>query len=38
MFSTNKKHQQQEENVLCSVLVLFNLALLSVFLFFCLNH
>ena len=36
MFSNCKKQQQQEENILCSLLVVFNLALLSVFIFFCL--
>ena len=35
MFSNTKKQQKQEENVLCSVLLVFNLALLAVFIFFC---
>ncbi len=38
MFTDSKKQQQQEESLLCSLLVVFNLALLSVFIFFCLSH
>lgn len=38
MFSTDKKQEQREEALLFSVLVVCNLALLSVLLFFCLQH
>lgn len=38
MFSSSKKHQQQEENLLCGVLVVFNLALLGVLVFFCFSR
>ncbi len=38
MLSHSKKQQQQEENVLCSVLLVFNLALLGVFIFFCFSR
>jgi hypothetical protein len=33
----SKQQQQQEESFLCKVLVVFNLALLSAFIFFCIN-
>jgi hypothetical protein len=35
MFGINKQQQQQEEASLCAALVIFNLALLSLFLFIC---
>jgi hypothetical protein len=35
MFGINKQQQQQEESSLCAALVIFNLALLSLFLFIC---
>jgi hypothetical protein len=38
MFSFSKQQQHQEESSLCKVLVIFNLALLSLFLFICVQH
>ncbi len=35
MFGTYKRQQQQEETSLCAALVVFNLALLSLFIFIC---
>lgn len=35
MFGTCKRQQQQEETSLCAALVIFNLALLSLFVFIC---
>lgn len=35
MFGTCKRQQQQEETFLCTALVVFNLALLSLFIFVC---
>lgn len=38
MVSNTKKQQQQEETVLCRVLLVFNLALLAAFVFFCFSR
>ena len=35
MFRTCKRQQQQEETSLCATLIVFNLALLSLFIFIC---
>ncbi len=35
MFGISKHQQQREETSLCTALVLFNLALLSLFIFIC---
>ena len=38
MLGITKQQRQQEEASLCKYLVVFNLALLSIFIFFCLHH
>lgn len=37
MFGINKQQQQREESSLCAALVIFNLALLSLFVFVCIK-